>query len=166
MASPRRQQSTLAQIMTVNVAVAILLGAYRLGPAGLAPYCLALLWVAIGLLIVLLIMVTLDAILGIPCPSCQRRSLRRLALPLNLVSYYQCTACKTRCKRLLPLAHWRDASSPKDAAKYRRKSPTGKWLGYVFPGPQTDDSTCTGTLLRSKRLRTPTPGAEEEPSAL
>ncbi|SIO55900.1 hypothetical protein SAMN05444166_5158 [Singulisphaera sp. GP187] len=163
MASSHRRQSTLAKIMTVNVAVAILLASFRLGPAGLAPYGLALLYVAIGLLLALLITVPLDALLGIPCPYCQHRSLRRLALPLNIVSYYQCANCKTRCKRSLPLARWRDASGPEDAAKYRRKSPAGKWLGYTHPGPNADDSTCSGILLRSKRLRTTTPGAEESP---
>jgi hypothetical protein len=165
MDSSRRRQSTLAQIMTVNVAVAILLAAYRLGPAGLAPYCLALLYVAIGLLLALLFTVPLDAILGIPCPNCRSRSLRRLALPFSFVRYYQCAACNTRCKRSIPLSLWRDASGPEDAAMYRRKSPAGQWLGYSLPVPKLDDSTCSGILLRSKRLRTPTPLAEETPPA-
>ncbi|WP_406698931.1 hypothetical protein V5E97_08590 [Singulisphaera sp. Ch08] len=163
MASSRRQQSTLAKIMTVNVVLAVLLTAFRLGPAALAPYCLALLYVTIGLLLSLLITVPLDAILGIPCPYCQKRTLRRLALPFNFVSYYQCAACKTRCKRVLPLSRWRDASGPEDDAKYRRKSPAGKWLGYALPVATTDDSTCSGTLLRSKRRRTETPRAGEMP---
>lgn len=166
MPSHRRPQITLAKIMALNGVIAVLLAAYRLGPAGLAPYCLALLWGAIWLLFASLAITPLNAILGIPCPYCQQRTLRRLALPFNFVKYYQCTACRTRCKRTFPLASWSDASGPEDASYYQRKSSSGKWLAYTNPIPPPDDSTCSGILLQSKRLRaTHSSGENDTPPA-
>jgi hypothetical protein len=152
MNASRRSRLTLAKIMGLNVVVAVILALSRMGLAELAEFAniLAVAWGAF--LTALLLNAALDLGVGVTCPTCQRKGLRRLALPLSTVRYYRCTTCSARWKRNWLFAPWRDASGATDEAVYRRKSNAGDWLGFFSPDP--DNGTC-GTLLRSKRERNP-----------
>jgi hypothetical protein len=156
--SPRA--TTLARLMILNAAFALLLAAYRLGLAGLAEHAFYFGAAWSLLLLALATTTVLDLLLGIRCPRCRTLALRRLALPFAFVAYYECTACRLRCKRSSPFSPWCDASGPEDAEKYHRKSSAKRWLGYTVP--EGSDLT-SGTLLRSKRNRAAAPPREASP---
>lgn len=149
MGMARRSRLTLAKIMALNAVLAVLLAASRLTLSTIAT---VLAWGWTCLLIVILGNVVVDIVVGVACPKCRNRALRRLAMSFGLLSYYQCAVCGGRWKRWSFFSTWRDASGPEDAGRYRRKSAAGNWLAYSRP---EGGDTCSGKLLRSKRLRNP-----------
>src|SRR4051794_14283406 len=56
--------------------------------------------------------------IGVRCPSCGTRALRRLA---RHPGYHECSDCGHRYKRANFGDPWMDASGPEDAPKYSRR---------------------------------------------
>jgi hypothetical protein len=99
------------------------------------------------LTVLVLLNMLIEMIFGMPCPSCGRWTLRRLARHRR---YYRCSACRGRFKRF-GLGPWLDASCPEDAARYRKRTEAGTWKG--FAAPKDLGGTTSGLLLQNKRTR-------------
>ena len=135
---------TIGQVMVGIAVLASLLAVPRLvlSPDRIVMICL------VGLLTVLVLLnILVEMVFGLPCPSCSRWTLRRLA---RHRSYYRCSACRGRFKRS-GFGPWIDASGPEDAGRFRKPTEAGIWTG--FRTPEDLGGTTSGELLRNKRTR-------------
>lgn len=136
----------------------VMLATSMVNPKFGAVVSLAVMLVYVPLVLTLLLFhgLILPLAIGIRCPACRRRTLRKLA---RHPAFHQCSACGHRCKREGFAHDWVDASGPEDAAKFSPRRRAGRWLGYSFPF-NPGKTTC-GILLRNKRLRNPSKPAKE-----
>jgi hypothetical protein len=140
----RKPRYTIGQLMVGIAVLASLLAVPRLlhSPDRLVVVCLG------GVLTTLVLLNGLiEIVVGIPCPACSCRTLRRLARHQH---YYRCSACRARFKRFRS-GPWLDASGPDDATRYRKPSEAGTWKGFAVP--KKLDGSSSGRLLGSKRSR-------------
>ena len=144
MVSLRRSRLTIGQGMVV---IAVLAGMLAV-PRPRTFMELAIATAVLGLLpAFLLTNVLVGIVFGSRCPGCGGWTLRRLA---KSRAYYRCSSCQGRFKRF-GFGPWLDASGDEDDARYRGKSGSKPWLGYV--APEESSGTIPGALLRSKRAR-------------
>ncbi len=145
MPQPRTSRYTIGQLMAVIALLAGLLAIPRIVDSSdrLVFFC------ALGVLTVLcLVAVSLEYLVGKPCPACTRGVLRRLRKHGN---HFRCSSCGARLKRFGFGGPWLDASGPEDAARYGQPTGAGAWRGYIAP-EQLDDSP-SSRLLQRKRSR-------------
>lgn len=96
---------------------------------------------------VLLLNSLIEIVVGIPCPACSRRALRRLARHRH---YFRCMACRAQFKQF-GFGPWLDASGPEDAARYHKRTEAGTWKDFDVPRDLKGSNS--GALLGSKRSR-------------
>ena len=136
---------TIGQAMVAIAILASLLAVPQLvaSPHGIVMVCL------VGLLTadLAVLHVLVESVIGLPCPSCGRWTLRRLARHRR---FYRCSACRGRFKRF-GLGPWLDASGPEDSARFRKPTNAGTWKGFAIP--EDLGGTTSGELLRNKRTR-------------
>ena len=135
---------TIGQVMVGIAVLASLLAVPRLvsSPDRTVMVCL------VGLLTALVLLnILVEMVFGMPCPSCDRWTLRRLA---RHRCYYRCSACRGRFKRF-GFGPWLDASGPEDAARFRKPTEAGTWKGFTVP--EDLGGTTSGELLQNKRRR-------------
>jgi hypothetical protein len=133
---------TIGQVMVGIAVLASLLAVPRLvlSPDRIVMVCL------VGLLTALVVLnVLAEMVFGMPCPSCSRWTLHRLA---RHPCYYRCSSCRGRFKRY-GFGPWLDASGPEDAARFRKPTDAGTWKG--FAAPKDLAGTTSGELLEKKR---------------
>jgi hypothetical protein len=139
---------TIGQLMLMIAAAGGVLAISRRIQSPTHPIALGIL----GLLgTVALLYAAIGAIIGGVCPTCSRRTLRRLARHRH---YYRCSACRARFKRF-GSGPWLDASGPEDAARYRKPTDAGIWKGFSVPTAKDLKGSNSGVLLGSKRSRDP-----------
>jgi hypothetical protein len=148
MRSPRTSRITIGQVMVVIAVIACLLTFPRLVGSREVVVLGGLAW-AVGVFALLNLLV--GTLIGIPCPSCTRWSLRRLVRHRN---YYRCTACRARFKRF-GFGPFLDASGSEDAGRYRKPTVAGLWIGFKPPDDADLARSTSGLLLRHKRLHDP-----------
>lgn len=135
---------TIGQVMVGIAVLASLLAVPRLvsSPDRTVMVCL------VGLLTTLVLLnILFEMAFGMPCPSCNRWTLRRLA---RHRCYYRCSACRGRFKRF-GFGPWLDASGPEDASRFRKPTDAGIWKGFTIP--ENLAGTASGELLQNKRSR-------------
>jgi hypothetical protein len=146
MALQSKPRFTIGQVMVVIAAFACLLAipsTVRLpnGPA------LAILagWLALMSVLMIALHLLIGIVIGFPCPSCSRWTLRRIA---RHPRYYHCGSCRARFKHAA-FGPWIDASGPEHEARFRKPSDAGTWRGFEVP--EHLEGSTTGELLRDKR---------------
>jgi hypothetical protein len=149
-----RPRFTIGQGM-VLVALLALAFAARTSP----PAFVVLFTLLAVTLIVLLVNAAISASLGIHCPTCGSRTLRRRSSEAFGYRYFDCGECGARYKRLPLDYHWQDASSPLDADRYRPRAGAGAdpWGDGPSTGSDKTLAGTTGDLLRNQRRRRPGP---------
>ncbi|HWE36685.1 MAG TPA: hypothetical protein VG406_08965 [Isosphaeraceae bacterium] len=109
--------------------------------------------------IVLGVNAAISASLGIRCPTCGKRTLRRRSAEAFGYRFYDCGECGARYKRLPLEFAWHDASGLVDADRFRPRAGAGAdpWGGGPSAGADTGLAGTTGDLLRNQRRRRPGP---------
>src|SRR4051794_38017439 len=117
----RRSSASRSTIGQAMVAIAVLASLLAVPQLVVSPDRVVMVSL-VGLLTALAVLhVLVESIIGLPCPSCGRWSLRRLARHRR---FYRCSACRGRFKRF-GLGPWLDASGPEDSARFRKPTDAG-----------------------------------------
>ncbi len=153
---------TLANVMLVIAAVALLLG-LALNPSLGSALVFMMILVPSSLLgCYLIVRRIVELMFGIPCPGCHRRGLERRSILSFGDRYFLCPNCGVRCRQsligaILGLYLWTDASGGEYAVYYQKPETLDPW--NAPPGLEDEYESATSkthaNLVRNKRLRKP-----------
>jgi hypothetical protein len=144
MSSLPRPRFTIGKIMLWTAAFAALMAVPRLVFAQERPIVVDLI---AAIAVLSLASAAIDIVVGLECPVCSHRTLRRLSRHRG---YYRCFSCRAQLKRF-GFGPWLDASGPEDAQRYGKSSEAGVWK--TFEAPRDLKGSASGALLGRKRSR-------------